>query len=113
MIDSDMDKNSLGEILHALGKMEGMLSAMFSRMDGIESKHAQEMDNTKTRLNNHSERIKNLETNQARSSGEVNGRRMILGMVVTILLLAGGIAAWWFMNGLSILQAGAKAGGGG
>lgn len=98
----------MNSVVHFLGKMEGMLSSVLQRMDGIENNHKHEIDRVTERMNNHGDRIKDLENHKASREGEQNGRRTTIGLVITCILLAAGFFVWFFSNGLQVLQAGAQ-----
>lgn len=107
-MDLDIDqKSDNGSILIHLGKMEGMLLSVLSSVEGIKSDHKNDIDNIRDRMNNHGERLKDLENYQATHRGEQNGRRMTIGLVATCILLAAGLFSWFLSNGLNLLKAGA------
>lgn len=94
-------------VLIEIGEMKGMLRSALDRMTSIESEHKHEISRVDERLNNHGDRLHELEQFRATHTGEQNGKRMTMGIVITLVVMAVGFASWFIANGLSLLQAGA------
>ena len=104
METKQMSDNTESTILLKLGEVLGLLKGVSSRLETAESNHSKDMENVTTRLNSHSDRLKAIEHLQATNSGEKNGKRAMLALLIMVC----GLAAWWLANGLSLLQASAQ-----
>ena len=107
-----MPNDTEATILLKLGELIGLNKAVLERISSAEDTHQSDMENIGTRMNNHSERLKDLENSSATKAGEQNGRRAMITLGLILGPLALGLMGWWLANGWNLLQAGAKAMGG-
>lgn len=106
-------------VLFLLGEISGKITATLSRIDTIESNHQNQMDNMVERQNRLSkslddtnERCAAIESTLANINGQETGRKAVWGLVIALILMAGGFAGWFLTNGWAILQATKAAGAG-
>ena len=122
MEEQEERRHSNDTILLKLGELVGLNKTVLTRIDAMENNHANEMrnmhgrvdaleENNTARLNDHGKRIKELEQYKAAHIGEENGKRMITGLVVSLVLMCGAAFAWLFSNGWAVVEASKKASG--
>lgn len=92
----------MGQLMHLLGKLEGMMTAVLQRVDGIEKDVAKAEADTTTRLNNHADRIGNLEKTHAKAEGGLKVGTIAVTVAWTLILAGGGLVAWIVASGIHI-----------
>lgn len=87
-------------MMHMLGEVKGLLTALLGRMDGLEQRMRIDMDAVNKRLDDVSTRVSTLEATNHRTAGMATAARIVVPAVWGLVLSFGGVVLWLMSHGL-------------